>query len=142
MAPDGTSMTASSSITLTYGPFEEDVIIAGMPTFHIPVTPSTLNGAHGFLEMTDENGMHLGHAVMDFRFHAGGRDGQLALVPYVEVLGLMEFMPMDVYISAGETIFITMTQTGEDYVHLPHQLAAILLTRWFYLNLANCQANL
>ena len=66
--------------------------------------------------MTDENGMHLGHAVMDFRIHAGGRDGQLTLVPYVEVLGLMEFMPMDVYISAGETIYITMTQTGEDYV--------------------------
>ena len=116
MSPDGTSMSASSSITLSYGPFEEDVIIAGMPSFHIPVTPSTLNGAHGFLEMTDESGMHLGHAVMDFRFHAGGRDGQLSLVPYVEVLGLMEFMPMDVYISAGETIFITMTQTGEDYV--------------------------
>ncbi|DAC51654.1 MAG TPA: hypothetical protein HA359_06615, partial [Candidatus Poseidoniaceae archaeon] len=100
MAPDGTSMSAASSITLSYGPFEEDVYIAGMPTFHIPVTPSTLNGAHGFLEMTDEEGMHLGHAVMDFRFHAGGRDGQLTLVPYVEVLGLMEFMPMDVFISA------------------------------------------
>ena len=116
MVPDGTSMSAASAITLTYGPFEEDVIIAGMPTFHIPVTPSTLNGAHGFLEMTDEAGMHLGHAVMDFRFHEGGRDGQLSLLPYVEVLGLMEFMPMDVYISAGETIYITMTQTGEDYV--------------------------
>ena len=116
MGPDGTSMSASSSITMSYGPFEEDVYIAGMPTFHIPVTPSTLNGAHGFLEMTDENGMHLGHAVMDFRFHAGGRDGQLSLIPYVEVTGLMEFMPMDVFISAGETIFITLTQTGEDYV--------------------------
>ena len=78
MGPDGTSMSAASSITMSYGPFEEDVYIAGMPTFHIPVTPSTLNGAHGFLEMTDETGMHLGHAVMDFRFHAGGRDGQLA----------------------------------------------------------------
>ena len=116
MRPDGTSMSAASSITMSYGPFEEDVYIAGMPTFHIPVTPSTLNGAHGFLEMTDENGMHLGHAVMDFRFHAGGRDGQLSLIPYVEVMGLMEFMPMDVFISAGETIFITLTQTGEDYV--------------------------
>ena len=112
---DGTSMSASSSITLGYGPFEEDVIIAGMPTFHIPSNPSTLNGAHGFLEMTDENGMHLGHAVMVSRFHAGGRDGQLTLVPYVEVLGLMEFMPMDVYISAGGNNF-AMTQTGEDYV--------------------------
>jgi hypothetical protein len=116
MGPDGTSMSASSSITMSYGPFEEDVYIAGMPTFHIPVTPSTLNGAHGFLEMTDENGMHLGHAVMDFRFHAGGRDGQLSMIPYVEVMGLMEFMPMDVFISAGETIFIILTQTGEDYV--------------------------
>ena len=116
MGPDGTSMSAASSITMSYGPFEEDVYIAGMPTFHIPVTPSTLNGAHGFLEMTDENGMHLGHAVMDFRFHAGGRDGQLSLIPYVEVTGMMEFMPMDVFISAGETIFITLTQTGEDYV--------------------------
>ena len=45
LSPTGTSMTASSSITLTYGPFEEDVYIAGMPTFHIPITPSTLNGA-------------------------------------------------------------------------------------------------
>ena len=101
---------------MSYGPFENDVYIAGMPTFHIPVTPSTLNGAHGFLEMTDENGLRLGHAVMDFRFHAGGRDGQLSLIPYVEVMALMEFMPLDVFISAGETIFITMTQTGEDYV--------------------------
>ena len=31
-------------------------------------------------------------------------------------MALMEFMPLDVFISAGETIFITMTQTGEDYV--------------------------
>ena len=116
LAPTGTSMTASSSITLTYGPFEEDVYIAGMPTFHIPITPSTLNGAHGFLEMTDESGMRLGHAVMDFRFHAGGRDGQLNMIPYVQVVGLMEFMPMDVFIAAGETIYITMTQTGRDYV--------------------------
>ena len=66
--------------------------------------------------MTDESGMHLGHAVMDFRFHAGGRAGQLNMVPFVEVVGLMEFMPMDVYLEAGESIIITMSQTGEDYV--------------------------
>ena len=34
------------------------------------------------LEMTDDSGMHLGHAVMDYRFHAGGRDGQELLVPF------------------------------------------------------------
>lgn len=116
LGPDGVSISASSTITMTYGPFENNTYIAGMPTFHLPVTPSTLNGAHGFLEMTDESGMHLGHAVMDFRFHAGGRDGQLNMVPFVQVMGLMEFMPMDVYLEAGESIIITLTQTGEDYV--------------------------
>ena len=49
-------------------------------------------------------------------FHAGGRDGQLNMVPFVQVMGLMEFMPMDVYLEAGESIIITLTQTGEDYV--------------------------
>ena len=66
--------------------------------------------------MRDDNGMRLGHAVMDYRFHAGGRDGQLTLIPYVEVTGYMEFMPMDVFLSAGESITIVMTQTGQDYV--------------------------
>ena len=116
LSPDGAAISAASTITMTYGPFEEDIYIAGMPTFHIPVTPSTLNGAHGYLEMRDDNGMRLGHAVMDYRFHAGGRDGQLALIPYVEVTGYMEFMPMDVFLSAGESITILMTQTGQDYV--------------------------
>ena len=116
LSPDGSAISAASTITMTYGPFEEDIYIAGMPTFHIPVTPSTLNGAHGYLEMRDDNGMRLGHAVMDYRFHAGGRDGQITLIPYVEVTGLMEFMPMDVFLSAGESITILMTQTGQDYV--------------------------
>ena len=116
LSPDGAAISAPSTITMSYGPFEEDIYIAGMPTFHIPITPSTLNGAHGYLEMRDDNGMRLGHAVMDYRFHAGGRDGQLALIPYVEVTGYMEFMPMDVFLSAGESITILMTQTGQDYV--------------------------
>ena len=75
--------------------------------------------------MTDESGMRLGHAVMDFRFHAGGRDGQLNMIPYVQVVGLMEFMPMDVFIAAGETIYITMTQVEEIMCHLHLRLVVI-----------------
>ncbi len=118
--PTGASIGGSSgSITMTYGPFDNDTYIIGMPTFHIPVTPHTTNGAHGFLTMEDANGMHLGHAVMDFRFHAGGRDGQEALAPFLTVTGKMEFLPMDVFLEAGESIVITMTQTGYDYVPSP-----------------------
>ncbi len=119
LSPSGSSITAFNQITMTYGPFETDVWIAGMPTFHIAVSPSTTNGAHGFLEMVDEDGMHLGHAVMDFRFHAGGRDGQATMLPFSTVNGKMEFFPMDVFLEAGSSIEIIMSQTGEDYVPSP-----------------------
>jgi hypothetical protein len=118
--PSGASMvTTTETITMTYGPFEEDVYIAGMPSFHIAVTPHTQNGAHGYLEMSDSNGLRLGHAVMDFRFYDGGRDGQEFLIGFQSVVGKMEFMPMDVFISAGDSIEITLSQTGRDYVPSP-----------------------
>ncbi|MBN29811.1 MAG: hypothetical protein CMB34_04010 [Euryarchaeota archaeon] len=120
MNPSGASMiTTTESITLTYGPFESDVFIAGMPSFHIAVTPHSSNGAHGYLEMTDGDGLRLGHAVMDFRFHEGGRDGQEALLGFQTVLGKMEFMAMDIHLEAGQSIVITMSQTGRDYVPSP-----------------------
>jgi hypothetical protein len=120
MNPSGAGMvTTTETITMTYGPFEEDVFIAGMPTFHIAVTPHTTNGAHAFLEMTDSSGMRLGHAVMDFRFADGGRDGNEVIAAFSTVTGKMEFMPMDVFIEAGDSITITMTQTGMDYVPSP-----------------------
>ncbi len=118
--PSGASMvTTTETITLTYGPFENDVHIAGMPSFHIAVTPHTTNGAHGYLEMTDGDGLRLGHAVMDFRFHEGGRDGQETLVPFSSVLGKMEFMAMDIFLEEGDSIIITLSQTGRDYVPSP-----------------------
>ena len=120
LSPSGASMvTTTETITMTYGPFENDVYIAGMPSFHIAVTPHTTNGAHGYLEMTDGDGLRLGHAVMDFRFHEGGRDGQEALVPFSSVLGKMEFMAMDIFLEEGDSIIITLSQTGRDYVPSP-----------------------
>ena len=53
------------SITMTYGPFEEDVYIAGMPTFHIA---GGERGDHGFFG--SEMFLHL-------RRHAFGDTGQL-----------------------------------------------------------------
>ena len=118
LAPSGSTVSATSSVTLSYGPFEEETRIVGMPTFHIDATPG-LNGGHLFIEMTDGTGMHLGHAVMDLRFHAGGRDGQEVLTPFVSVNALMEFLPMDVILQPGESILLTVSQTGEDYVPSP-----------------------
>lgn len=69
--------------------------------------------------MTDDSGMHLGHAVMDLRFHAGGRDGSPSLVPFSPVTAMIEFLPLDVFLAAGESIHFTLSQTGEDYVPSP-----------------------
>ena len=118
LSPSGSTVSATSSVTLSYGPFEEETRIVGMPTFHIDATPG-LTGGHLFIEMTDATGMHLGHAVMDLRFHAGGRDGQEVLTPFVSVNALMEFLPMDVILQAGDGILLTVSQTGEDYIPSP-----------------------
>ena len=56
---------------------------------------------------------------MDLRFHAGGRDGVATIPAFSTVLAKMEFMPLDVFLEAGETIHFTVTQTGEDYVPSP-----------------------
>ena len=56
---------------------------------------------------------------MDLRFHAGGRDGVLAIIPGSTVVAKMEFMPMDVFLEAGESINFIVKQTGEDYVPSP-----------------------
>ena len=118
LSPTGSTVSATSSVTLSYGPFEEETRIVGMPTFHIDATPG-FTGGHLFIEMTDATGMHLGHAVMDLRFHAGGRDGQEVLPPLVSVNALMEFLPMDVILQPGDGLLLTVTQTGEDYVPSP-----------------------
>jgi hypothetical protein len=120
LSPTGAIMgSARGSISFSYGPFTEDVHLAGMPTIHVDVTPHTTNSGHIFIEMTDDNGMHLGHAVMDLRFHAGGRDGNPSLVPFSSVTAMIEFLPMDVFLAAGESIHFTLSQTGEDYVPSP-----------------------
>lgn len=111
--------TGRGAITFSYGPFEQDTYIAGMPTLHTSATPHTTNNGHIFIEMTDSNGIHLGHAVMDLRFYDGGRDGVATITPFSTVLAKVEFMPMDVFLAAGETIQFTVTQTGEDYVPSP-----------------------
>ena len=56
---------------------------------------------------------------MDLRFHAGGRDGVEFLPAFSTIVAKMEFMPMDVFLEAGESLQFTVTQTGEDYVPSP-----------------------
>ncbi len=116
----GGTITSTSQTQLNCGTFENWTRIVGSPTLHIEAQISlTATGGHLFAEMVRaSDGQHLGHAVMDLRFHAGGKDGEV-LTPGETVIAKMEFFAMDVVVPAGDGIVLLITQTGDDYVPSP-----------------------
>ncbi len=116
----GQTVTSSSQSVIQCPEFEQETRIVGTPTFHVEAQIGLLStSGHLFVEMvrtSDE--MHLGHAVMDLRFHAGGREGQ-TLIPGSTVIAKMEFFGMDVVVPAGDGVTLLITQTGEDYIPSP-----------------------
>ncbi|MBR80147.1 MAG: hypothetical protein CMA88_05150 [Euryarchaeota archaeon] len=114
------TISATTSLIVECPEFQEEVRIVGTPTFHVEATISLLaTSGHLFVEMVQSsNGMHLGHAVMDLRFHDGGREGEI-LAPGSTVIAKMEFFGMDVVVPAGDGIQLIISQTGEDYVPSP-----------------------
>ncbi len=100
-------------------PLEEDIWIAGLPRLHIDVTTATVGGQiYALLEDCNENGscIHIGHAIMDLRYHEGGTDEQTWL-PIIETINAkMEFFSLDAQVPAGHTIKLSLASTGEDYL--------------------------
>ena len=125
----GSTITSSSQTTIECPSFEKETRIVGTPTFHVEAQIGLLStSGHLFVEMvrtSDE--MHLGHAVMDLRFHAGGKEGQ-TLTPGSTVLAKMEFFGMDVVVPAEDGITLLITQTGEDYVPSPVSAQAVTIS--------------
>ena len=114
------TITTTSSLTIECPEFEEETRIVGTPTFHVEATISQFStSGHLFVEMVQSsNGMHLGHAVMDLRFHDAGKDGEV-LSPGSTVIAKMEFFGMDVIVPEGDGIQLIISQTGEDYIPSP-----------------------
>ena len=100
-------------------PLTENLHIAGMPRLHVAVTTASLGGQlYALLEDCDDqnNCIHLGHAIMDLRYHAGGDDVQ-TWAPLIETITAnMEFFPMDVEVEAGRVLKLSLRSTGEDYL--------------------------
>ena len=122
----GATITSSSQTTIECPMFENETRIVGTPTFHVSAQISLLaTSGHLFVEMVRaSDGIHLGHAVMDLRFHAGGKDGE-TLSPGSTVLAKMEFFGMDVVIPAGDGIQLLVSQTGEDYIPSPVSMQSV-----------------
>ena len=110
---------ASTGPTWESSPLENDLFIAGIPRIHVEVSTTTVGGQlYALMEECDTSGncIHLGHAIMDLRYHEGGDQIQSWTPVFETIVAKMEFMPMDVEVSAGNTIRVSLYSTGEDYL--------------------------
>ena len=117
---------ASSGPVYETPPLEEDLYFGGLPRLHVNVNTANVGGQiYALLEDCDgANCIHIGHAIMDLRYHAGSDDEQTWTPVFEEITALMEFFPMDVEVPAGHTIKLTLRSTGEDY--LPSSASTIV----------------
>ena len=126
----GGSMTilpdASNGPVWETEPLTETIRIAGVPRLHVDVTTATVGGQlYALLEDCNQNDcIHVGHAIMDLRYHAGGDDIQTWLPIFDTINAKMEFMPLDAVIAEGHTIRVSLLSTGEDY--LPASTSSIV----------------
>ena len=110
---------ASNGPVWESAPLETDLYFGGLPRLHVDVTTATLGGQlYALLEDCDDqnNCIHLGHAIMDLRYHAGGDQIQ-TWTPVVETINAkMEFFAMDAEVEAGHVLRLSLLSTGEDYL--------------------------
>ena len=111
---------ASTGPIFESAPLADDIYVQGTPRLHVEVTTATYGGQLYALleECNSEFGcIHIGHAIMDLRYHAGGDDlSPTWLAPFESITAMMEFMPLDAEISAGSTLRVSLLSTGEDYL--------------------------
>ena len=109
---------ASSGPVYETPPLEENLYFGGLPRLHVNVNTATVGGQlYALLEdCSDGVCIHIGHAIMDLRYHAGGSEVQTWNPLTDEITALMEFFAMDVEVQAGHTIRLSISSTGEDYL--------------------------
>ena len=117
---------ASSGPVWETEPLSETLRVAGTPRLHVDVTTATVGGQlYALMEDCYEGTcIHVGHAIMDLRYHAGGDQIQTWTPIFETINAKMEFFPLDAMIAEGHTIRISLASTGEDY--LPASTSSIV----------------
>ena len=98
--------------------YNSDFRFGGLPQLHLDVTPIGSGGSiYALMEDCSAEGecIHIGHAIMDLRYHEGGSEYQ-NIVPGVTIRAKMEFFAMDVLIPEGHNIRLSLRDIGEDYL--------------------------
>ena len=117
---------ASSGPMYETAPLTKPLFFGGLARLHINVQTSSYGGQiYALLEDCDESDscIHIGHAIMDLRYHEGGTEPVIHnfLFPFN---AKMEFFAMDAEVSVGHYLRLTLTSTGEDY--LPASTSSIV----------------
>ena len=110
---------ASTGPVYESAPLTRDLYIQGTPRLHVEVTTTTVGGQLYALleECNGADCIHIGHAIMDLRYHQGGDELSSSWTPIFEsITARMEFMPLDAELSAGNTLKLSLLSTGEDYL--------------------------
>ena len=117
---------ASSGPVWETEPLTKTLRVAGTPRLHVDVTTASVGGQlYALMEDCYEGTcIHVGHAIMDLRYHAGGDDIQTWTPIFETINAKMEFFPLDAMIAEGHTIRISLASTGEDY--LPASTSSIV----------------
>ena len=100
------------------GTYDSDFRFGGLPQLHMDVTPNGPGGSiYALMEDCDSEDycIHIGHAIMDLRYHEGGTEYQ-NVIPGVTIRAKMEFFAMDVLIPEGHKIRLSLRDIGEDYL--------------------------
>ena len=74
-------------------PLENDLYFGGLPRLHVNVNTATVGGQiYALMEdCYGENCIHIGHAIMDLRYHAGGSEEQTWTPILEDITAVMEF---------------------------------------------------
>ena len=118
---------SSSGPVYESAPLSEDMYLQGLPRFHVEVRTSSYGGQlYALLEDCDGSYcIHIGHAIMDLRYHEGGEELSPSWIPNFETItARMEFIALDAEIPEGHTIRLSLKSTGEDY--LPASTSSIV----------------
>ena len=107
-------------------PLEENLYFGGLPRLHVNVNTVTVGGQiYALLEDCDGSTcIHIGHAIMDLRYHEGGGQEQTWIPIFETINAKMEFFAIDAQIEEGHTLRISLASTGEDY--LPASTSSIV----------------
>jgi len=98
--------------------YNSDFRFGGLPQLHLDVTPLGSGGSiYALMEDCSAEGecIHIGHAIMDLRYHEGGNEYQ-NIIPGATIRAKMEFFAMDVLIPEGHKIQLSLRDIGEDYL--------------------------